>query len=197
MTATNPGEIDKQIEYLARALKAPRIREAAGRFGDQARDAGWSHEEYLAAVLDREVPAATDIFGRRCSRLLDLATDEPSQLHCPAPLANDPLDEVLRKSLWRAICGSARNVVGVEALIEGFIDIRLDAEQVPTASVFNLENTGVTQRDVRPEVVNDSREAFQIVIPELAHVAVLSPHHDDIVLDGQELGGYVGFGVLP
>ena len=55
-------EIGKQIEYLARALKAPRIREAAARLGDQARDAGWSHEEYLAAVLDREV-AARDASG--------------------------------------------------------------------------------------------------------------------------------------
>ena len=50
-------KIAKQIDYLARALKAPRIREAAQRLGDQARDAGWSHEEYLAAVLDREVSA--------------------------------------------------------------------------------------------------------------------------------------------
>lgn len=40
-----------------RALKAPRIRETAARLADQARDAGWSHEEYLAAVLDREVSA--------------------------------------------------------------------------------------------------------------------------------------------
>lgn len=50
-------QITKQIDYLARALKAPRIRQAATRLGDQARDAGWSHEEYLAAVLDREVCA--------------------------------------------------------------------------------------------------------------------------------------------
>lgn len=45
----------KQITYLASALKAPRITEAAGRLADNARDAGWTHEEYLAAVLDREV----------------------------------------------------------------------------------------------------------------------------------------------
>ena len=50
-------DIAKQIDYLARALKAPRIREAATRLAGQARDAGWSHEEYLAAVLDREVSA--------------------------------------------------------------------------------------------------------------------------------------------
>jgi hypothetical protein len=58
MTATGGNvEMGKQIEYLARALKAPRIREAAARLGDQAREAGWTHEEYLAAVLDREVSA--------------------------------------------------------------------------------------------------------------------------------------------
>jgi DNA replication protein DnaC len=44
-----------QIEYYARALRAPRISDGFRRLGDQARDAGWSHEEYLAAVLSREV----------------------------------------------------------------------------------------------------------------------------------------------
>ena len=34
----------KQIEFLSRALKAPRIRDAASRLADQARDAGC---EYL------------------------------------------------------------------------------------------------------------------------------------------------------
>lgn len=43
------------IAYLARALKAPRIREASTRLADQARDSGWTHEEYLAAVLGVEV----------------------------------------------------------------------------------------------------------------------------------------------
>ena len=47
----------KQLRYLAAALKAPRITEAAGRLADQARDAGWTHEDYLAAVLEREVSA--------------------------------------------------------------------------------------------------------------------------------------------
>ncbi|MDQ1053854.1 DNA replication protein DnaC [Arthrobacter sp. SORGH_AS 212] len=46
-----------QIEYYARAMKAPRIREAAPRLADQAREGGWTHEEYLAAVLSREVAA--------------------------------------------------------------------------------------------------------------------------------------------
>ena len=47
----------KPITYLAAALKAPRITEAAARLADQARDAGWTHEDYLAAVLEREVSA--------------------------------------------------------------------------------------------------------------------------------------------
>jgi len=50
-------ETVKQIEYLSRALKAPRIREAATRLGDQARESSWTHEEYLAAVLSREISA--------------------------------------------------------------------------------------------------------------------------------------------
>ncbi|MEP7192224.1 MAG: hypothetical protein ABI903_05105 [Actinomycetota bacterium] len=41
-------EVVKQIEYLSRALKAPRIREAATRLGEQARELTWTHEEYLA-----------------------------------------------------------------------------------------------------------------------------------------------------
>ena len=51
------AESVKQLHYLASALKAPRITEAAERPADQARDAGWSFEDYLAAVLEREVSA--------------------------------------------------------------------------------------------------------------------------------------------
>ncbi len=47
----------KDITHLAAALKAPRIRDHAARLADQARADGWSHEEYLSAVLDREVSA--------------------------------------------------------------------------------------------------------------------------------------------
>jgi DNA replication protein DnaC len=57
MPATKNTDAVKQITYLAGALKAPRITEAAARLADQARDAGWTHEAYLAAVLEREVSA--------------------------------------------------------------------------------------------------------------------------------------------
>ena len=57
MAGTGTPESIKQIHYLGAALKAPRITENAQRLADQARDAGWTHEDYLAAVLDREVSA--------------------------------------------------------------------------------------------------------------------------------------------
>lgn len=57
MATKTSAETVKQIHYLAGALKAPRITEAATRLADQARDAGWTFEDYLAAVLEREVSA--------------------------------------------------------------------------------------------------------------------------------------------
>ena len=65
--AKNPAassESVKQITYLAAALKAPRITEAAARLAGQARDAGWTHEDYLAAVLEREVSARNASGGK-------------------------------------------------------------------------------------------------------------------------------------
>ena len=55
--AAKTTDTAKQITYLAGALKAPRITEAAARLAAHARDAGWSFEDYLAAVLEREVSA--------------------------------------------------------------------------------------------------------------------------------------------
>ncbi|MFT3852033.1 MAG: ATP-binding protein [Ilumatobacteraceae bacterium] len=39
-----------------RRAQGSRITEAAARLADQARDAGWTHEDYLTAVLERAVP---------------------------------------------------------------------------------------------------------------------------------------------
>ncbi len=57
MATAKTTDAVKQLTYLAGALKAPRILDVAGRLADQARDAGWSFEDYLAAVLEREVSA--------------------------------------------------------------------------------------------------------------------------------------------
>ena len=49
-----PGEADKLIAHQARLLKAPRIAEHYHRLAEQGREANWSLEYYLAAVLTVE-----------------------------------------------------------------------------------------------------------------------------------------------
>ncbi|ORA59812.1 AAA family ATPase, partial [Mycolicibacterium insubricum] len=46
-----PGEADKLIAYQSRLLKAPRIAEHYHRLAEQGREAGWTLEDYLGAVL--------------------------------------------------------------------------------------------------------------------------------------------------
>jgi DNA replication protein DnaC len=46
-----------ELAFLCRALKAPSLAAAAGRLAERARAESWTHEEYLAACLDREVAA--------------------------------------------------------------------------------------------------------------------------------------------
>jgi hypothetical protein len=70
---TTPDAL-KQIHYLAAALKAPRIVEAAQRLAEQARDANWTHEDYLAAVLEPR--------GLRSQRLRRPAADQGRRLRC-------------------------------------------------------------------------------------------------------------------
>ena len=51
------NETGSQLTYLTRVLRAPALRESVDRLADAAREQGWSHEEFLAAVLQREVAA--------------------------------------------------------------------------------------------------------------------------------------------
>jgi DNA replication protein DnaC len=46
-----------EIAFLTRALKAPTLRESVPRLAERARAESWSHEEFLAACLQREVAA--------------------------------------------------------------------------------------------------------------------------------------------
>jgi len=50
-------DLAAELVFLTRALKAPSLREAAGRLAERARVEGWTHEEFLAACLQREVAA--------------------------------------------------------------------------------------------------------------------------------------------
>ena len=54
---TTGREIGAELEYLTRALKAPTLRESVPRLAERAREESWTHEEFLAACLQREVAA--------------------------------------------------------------------------------------------------------------------------------------------
>jgi len=45
------------LGYLCRALKAPSLAKSVDRLAERARAENWSHEEFLAACLEREVAA--------------------------------------------------------------------------------------------------------------------------------------------
>jgi DNA replication protein DnaC len=61
-TAKKSRDLDAEIAFLTRALKAPALRDSAGRLAARAREESWTHEEYLIACLQREV-AARDAHG--------------------------------------------------------------------------------------------------------------------------------------
>jgi len=50
-------DVTAELTYLTRALKAPTLRESVARLAERARAENWTHEEYLAACLQREVSA--------------------------------------------------------------------------------------------------------------------------------------------
>jgi DNA replication protein DnaC len=56
-TANGARNVASEIAYLARALKAPTLGGAVDRLAERARSENWSHEEFLAACLQREVAA--------------------------------------------------------------------------------------------------------------------------------------------
>src|SRR5215218_844332 len=56
------------IAYLCRALKAPSLAASVDRLAERARSEGWTHEEFLAACLEREVAARQDHGGENRTR---------------------------------------------------------------------------------------------------------------------------------
>jgi DNA replication protein DnaC len=51
------------LAYLCRALKSPSLAAAVDRLAERARTESWTHEEFLAACLEREVAARQDHGG--------------------------------------------------------------------------------------------------------------------------------------
>jgi len=54
---TAARDLAAEVAFLTRALKAPALRESAGRLAERARAESWTHQEYLVACLQREVAA--------------------------------------------------------------------------------------------------------------------------------------------
>ncbi|WBB62894.1 hypothetical protein O7599_10340 [Streptomyces sp. WMMC500] len=61
-TTKSSRDVSSEIAYLTRALKAPALRDVVSRLAERVRTEDWSHEEHLAACLQREV-AARDSHG--------------------------------------------------------------------------------------------------------------------------------------
>jgi DNA replication protein DnaC len=57
MSPAKVRDLAAEVAFLTRALKAPSLREAAGRLAERARAESWTHEEFLVACLQREVAA--------------------------------------------------------------------------------------------------------------------------------------------
>jgi DNA replication protein DnaC len=57
-TAKTPTrDLTGELAFLTRALPAPTLRTSVARVAERARAEGWTHEEFLAACLQREVAA--------------------------------------------------------------------------------------------------------------------------------------------
>jgi DNA replication protein DnaC len=56
-TSTSSRDVGAELAFLTRALKAPSLGDAIGRLAERARAESWTHEEFLAACLQREVAA--------------------------------------------------------------------------------------------------------------------------------------------
>jgi DNA replication protein DnaC len=54
---TQTTKLTSDVAYLCRALKAPSMARAVDRLAERARQEEWTHEEFLAACLEREVAA--------------------------------------------------------------------------------------------------------------------------------------------
>jgi DNA replication protein DnaC len=54
---TSSRNVTAELAFLTRALKAPSLAASVERLAERARAESWTHEEFLAACLQREVAA--------------------------------------------------------------------------------------------------------------------------------------------
>jgi DNA replication protein DnaC len=58
-------DIASELRYLTRAMKAPNLLASIDRLAERARSENWTHEEFLAACLQREVSARASSGGEQ------------------------------------------------------------------------------------------------------------------------------------
>ena len=56
-TKTTTRNVTAELAFLSRALKAPSLAASVERLAERARAESWTHEEFLAACLQREIAA--------------------------------------------------------------------------------------------------------------------------------------------
>lgn len=85
--APRPDQLGSKLAYLTRVLKTPTIGWTWADLADLARSENWSHQEYLAAVLERQVAdreSAGSIMRIRTAHFPAVKTVEDFNLeHCP------------------------------------------------------------------------------------------------------------------
>ena len=85
---TNGRNVASEIAFLTRALKAPSLAASVERLAERARAESWTHEEFLAACLQREV-AARESHGGAAAQIAPAPSLGPI-LACLARFARDP-----------------------------------------------------------------------------------------------------------
>ncbi|MFC4508163.1 MULTISPECIES: hypothetical protein [Streptomyces] len=81
---TTSRDVAAELAFLSRALKAPALLDAADRLAERATAESWTHQEYLAACLQREVVLNADA-GRGDSHLRNCAKPSPPWAMRSAP----------------------------------------------------------------------------------------------------------------
>ena len=76
MTTTSSAD----LVYLCRALKAPSLAAAIDRLAERARTESWTHEEFLAACLEREVAARQHVEDRGAAQAQRRAGPQPKKI---------------------------------------------------------------------------------------------------------------------
>lgn len=91
----NSGDrnVASELAYLTRVLKAPSLAASIERLAERARAESWTHEEFLAACLQREVAAREAHGGEgriKAARSRPLVSREESRWKTSTTITNAP-----------------------------------------------------------------------------------------------------------